>query len=161
MYDVVIVGGGPAGLTAAAYCLRKRLDVLVIAPDLGGKANYRMHLAGLEGFEYINGEQIVRKFRDQLHYLDFARMRDEVKQIEPKPYEGHEIYYLTTESGREVVARTVILATGATPFRLQVPDEDRFVGRGLSYSAVSHAPLFWERGNRGRGQRRPGNAFCR
>lgn len=145
MYDVIIIGGGPAGLTAAAYCLRKRLEVLLIAPDLGGKANYRMHLAGLEGFEHITGEEIVRKFRGQLQYLDFARIRGMATKIEARADESFETFTVFTEEGNRYHTRALILATGVMPLRLHVPDEEMLLGRGLSYSAVSHAPLFWER----------------
>ncbi len=145
MYDVIIIGGGPAGLAAAVYCLRKRLETLIIAPELGGKANYRMHVAGLEGFEHITGEEVVRKFRSQLQYLDFARIRDMVETIEPQETEFGENFVIATESGNAFYARAIIVATGVEPMRLQVPDEALMFGRGLSYSAVSHAMLFWER----------------
>lgn len=145
MYDVIIIGGGPAGLAAAVYCLRKRLETLIIAPELGGKANYRMHLAGLEGFEHITGEEIVRKFRSQLQYLEFARIRDMVAKIKPQQTEFGENFVVVTESGNAFSANAIIVATGVEPMRLQVPDEALMFGRGLSYSAVSHAMLFWER----------------
>lgn len=145
MYDVIIIGGGPAGLAAAAYCLRKRLEVLVIAPELGGKANYRMHLAGLEGFEHITGEEIVRKFRGQLQYLDFARIRDLAVKIEPQKEGEQETFVVHTDKGNTYPTRALILATGVEPMRMHVPDEELLLGRGLSYSAISHAPLFWER----------------
>ncbi len=145
MYDVIIIGGGPAGLAAANYCLHKRLETLVIAPELGGKANYRMHLAGLEGYEHITGEEIVRTFRSRLQYLDFARVRDKAVKIEPIPGEHYDTYRVFTEKGKEYVARAIILATGADPIRMHAPDEEHLLGRGVSYSAVSHAPLFWER----------------
>ncbi|HEY53330.1 MAG TPA: FAD-dependent oxidoreductase, partial [Caldilineae bacterium] len=96
MYDVIIIGGGPAGLAAAVYCLRKRLETLIIAPELGGKANYRMHIAGLEGFEHITGEEIVRKFRSQLQYLEFARIRDMVAKVEPQQTDRGEHFVVTT-----------------------------------------------------------------
>jgi len=145
MYDVIIIGGGPAGLAAAVYCLRKRLETLIIAPELGGKANYRMHVAGLEGFEHITGEEIVRKFRSQLQYLDFARIRDLVVEIEPQQTEFGENFVVATKSGNAFNADAIIFATGVEPMRLQVPDEPLMFGRGLSYSAVSHAMLFWEK----------------
>ncbi|MCB9154388.1 MAG: thioredoxin-disulfide reductase, partial [Caldilineae bacterium] len=56
MYDLIILGGGPAGLTATVYAIHKRLETLLITEDLGGKSNYRMHIRGLEGYETINGE---------------------------------------------------------------------------------------------------------
>ncbi len=145
MYDIIIIGAGPAGLAAATYCLHKRMEVLVIAPDLGGKADYRLHLAGLEGFEHITGEEIVRKFRNQLQYLEFAHVRDTVKQVEVKPGAEHETFAVTTEAGKHFPARSIILSTGVEPIRLNVAGEERALGRGLSYSAISHAPLFWER----------------
>lgn len=145
MYDVILIGAGPAGLAAAAYCLRKRLEVLVIAPELGGKANYRMHLTGLEGYEHITGEEIVRKFRSQLQYLDFAQVKDKATKIEVKAGAKHETFVVSIEGGKSFPARSVILATGVEPIRLRVPEEAKALGRGLSYSAVSHAPLFWER----------------
>ena len=145
MYDVIIIGGGPAGLAATVYCLRKRLETLIIAPELGGKANYRMPLAGLEGFELITGEETVRKFRSQLQYLEFARIRDMVVKIEAQQTELGEDFVVTTKTGNAFPAHTVILATGVDPIRLQVPDEPMLFGRGLSYSAVSHAMLFWKR----------------
>ena len=73
MYDLIILGGGPAGLTATVYAIHKRVETLLITEDLGGKANYRMHIRGLEGYETINGEEMVRKFQTQVEYLDFAR----------------------------------------------------------------------------------------
>ena len=159
MYDIIIIGAGPAGLAAATYCLNKRMEVLVIAPDLGGKANYRLHLAGLEGFEHITGEEIVRKFRSQLQYLEFAHVRDTVKQVEVKPgaeretFTGYsqtfaeysQTFAVTTEAGKHFPTRSIILATGVEPIRLNVAGEESALGRGLSYSAISHAPLFWER----------------
>ena len=78
MYDLIIIGGGPAGLTATVYAIHKRLETLLITEDLGGKANYRMHIRGLEGYETINGEEVIRKFQSQVEYLDFARLMDQV-----------------------------------------------------------------------------------
>ncbi|NOX61601.1 MAG: FAD-dependent oxidoreductase [Chloroflexi bacterium] len=145
MYDVIIIGGGPAGLAAANYCLHKRLEVLLIAPELGGKANYRMHLAGLEGYEHITGEEIVRTFRSRLQYLDFARVRDLAAKIEPIAGENYETFRVLTQKGKHYTTKAIILATGADPIRLHLPEEEHLLGRGVSYSAISHAPLFWER----------------
>jgi alkyl hydroperoxide reductase subunit F len=144
MYDVIIIGGGPAGLTAAAYCLRKRLEMVLISPELGGKANYRVHLAGLEGYEHITGEEVVRKFRSQIQYLDFAYLRERATHLDVNLGQP-ETFVVTTESSKTLTTRSVILATGAEPRRLHVPNEAQALGRGLSYSAISHAPLFWER----------------
>ena len=73
MYDLIIIGGGPAGLTAAIYAIRKRLNCLLISPDLGGKALAHTQIAGADTYQVINGADLVRRFRHELEYLDFAR----------------------------------------------------------------------------------------
>jgi alkyl hydroperoxide reductase subunit F len=83
MYDLIIIGGGPAGLTAAIYALRKRLDVLLISKDLGGKTNWRLQVPNIEQHLVINGEEVVNRFVNEIHYLDFARILDKVEKIEP------------------------------------------------------------------------------
>ena len=138
MYDLIIIGGGPAGLTAAIYAIRKRLDCLLISPDLGGKANARMLVEGLDTYQVINGADIVRRFRSEIEYLDFARSLEKVTHLE-RSSAG---FSVTTDRGHVFDARAVILATGADPVRLSVPGADRFFLRGISYSAVSYAPLY-------------------
>jgi len=66
MYDLIIVGGGPAGLTAAIYAIRKRLDVLLVSEDLGGKTNYHLELPDLESYLIIRGVETVNRFRREL-----------------------------------------------------------------------------------------------
>lgn len=144
MYDLIVIGGGPAGLTAMVYAIHKRLEALLITEDLGGKANYRMHIRGLEGYETINGEEVVRKFRGQVEYLDFARLMDRVVGVQVlKAADGEEYFKVSTKGGATFVARALIVATGARPKLLGVPGERDLLGLGVSYSAISHAPLFW------------------
>lgn len=144
MYDLIILGGGPAGLTATVYAIHKRLETLLISEDLGGKSNYRMHVRGLEGYETINGEEVVRRFQSQVEYLDFARLIDKAVSLELLANDnGEEYLKVTTESGTAFVTRSLIVATGAEPRMLNVPGERSLLGLGISYSAISHAPLFW------------------
>jgi NADH-dependent peroxiredoxin subunit F len=82
MYDLIIIGGGPAGLTAAVYAIRKRLNVLLISKDLGGKTNYRLALPWIEEYQVIKGLEVVNKFRNELEYLDFARHIEAVDRVE-------------------------------------------------------------------------------
>ncbi len=141
MYDLIIVGGGPAGLTAAIYAIRKRINVLLVSADLGGKTNYHMELKGEDHYQLIRGADIVEKYRGELEYLHFAYHQENVTKIQ-KPGEH---YVVHTEGGGELAARTVLLATGATVQRLNIPGEMEFRGRGLGYSALSYAPLFLDR----------------
>lgn len=141
MYDLIILGGGPAGLTAAAYALHKRLETLVITQDLGGKTNFRFHAPWMEGYEALSGIELVERFKRQLEYLDFAHELDRAVRVVST--DGH--FAVLTEKQKRFEARAVIVATGASPNRLAVPGENELIGRGLSYSAMSHAPLFVDR----------------
>jgi thioredoxin reductase len=138
MYDMIIVGGGPAGLTAAVYAIRKRLNVLLVSNDLGGKTNYHLALPWTEDYQVIRGLELVNKFRSELEYLDFARLLDSVEKIEKK--DDH--FIVQTKGGSALESRAVILATGTRQALLNVPGEKDFMGKGLSYSALSYAPLF-------------------
>jgi NADH-dependent peroxiredoxin subunit F len=138
MYDLIIVGGGPAGLTAAIYAIRKRLNVLVLSKDLGGKTNYRLSLPWIEDYQIIRGLDVVNKFRNELEYLEFARHIEAVDKVEK--VEDH--FVVTTRGGAELQARAVIIATGTRQVRMDVPGEKEYTMKGLCYSALSYAPLF-------------------
>lgn len=138
MIDLIIIGGGPAGLTAAVYAIRKRLNCLLVSPDLGGKANARMQIEGIDTFNVINGADLVRRFRNEIEYLDFAR----TLQRATKLVKRGDTFAVTLEDGQRLEARAVILATGADAVRLAAPGADRYFLKGVSYSTVSYAPLY-------------------
>jgi NADH-dependent peroxiredoxin subunit F len=141
MYDLIIIGGGPAGLTAAIYAIRKRLNVLLLSKDLGGKTNYRLALPWVEDYQVIRGLEIVNKFRTELEYLDFARHIEAVEKVEKKA----DHFVVTTKSGATLESEAVILATGTRQVRMDVPGEKEYTMKGLCYSALSYAPLFIDR----------------
>ncbi len=141
MYDLIIIGGGPAGLTAAVYAIRKRLNVLLLSKDLGGKTNYRLSLPWVEDYQVIRGLETVNKFRNELEYLDFARHIEAVEKV--AQIEGG--FVVTTRGGARLEARAVIIATGTRQVRMNVPGEKEFTMKGLCYSALSYAPLFIDR----------------
>lgn len=142
MYDLIILGGGPAGLTAAVYAIRKRLDVLVISPDLGGKTGYHMYLPeNIDRFQVINGEEIVNRFKSQIEYLEFARKAEQGERVEI--VQGG--FAVKTKQGNRYEAKAIIVATGAGAVPLGVPGESKYRLRGLAYSAVSYAPVFIDR----------------
>lgn len=141
MYDLIVVGGGPAGLTATVYAIRKRLNVLLVSKDLGGKTNYRLALPWIEDYQVIRGLEIVNKFRSELEYLKFARHMESVERID-RDDNGFKVH---TRGGGELQSKAVIIASGTKQQRLQVPGEKQFIMRGLCYSALSYAPLFIDR----------------
>jgi alkyl hydroperoxide reductase subunit F len=139
MYDLIIIGGGPAGLTAAIYAIRKRLNVLLVSKDLGGKTNYHLELPELASYQVIRGIEVVNKFKSELEYLKFARHMEPVEKVE-KNEDGH--FVVHTKGGGELLTRSVIVATGARQQWLDVPGEREYLSKGLCYSALSYAPLF-------------------
>jgi len=146
MYDLIVIGGGPAGLTATIYAIRKRLNVLLVTKDLGGKTNYRLALPWIEdyerkGFSVIRGLEVIDKFRRELEYLDFARHMELVDNVR----QNGDGFLITTRGGAELPARAVIVATGARQKRMDVPGEKEYTMKGMCYSALSYAPLLIDR----------------
>jgi alkyl hydroperoxide reductase subunit F len=141
MYDLIVVGGGPAGLTATMYAIRKRINVLLVSKELGGKTNYRLALPWIDDYQVIRGLEVVNKFRSELEYLDFARHLEPVTSIK-KNENG---FAVTTKGGGELETKALIIATGTKQLLLEVPGERKYMMRGLCYSALSYAPLFIDR----------------
>ena len=139
MHDVIVIGAGPAGLAAATYTLRHHLRTLVVAPDLGGKAAYRLQLPWLAQREVIVGEETVEQLRQQLLVgAEPVRYFDAVEQV----FRHGDTFHVHTVEGGAFPATAVIVATGVRPRELGVPGERRLNGYGVTYSATSHAPLF-------------------
>jgi len=141
MHDLIILGGGPAGLTATVYAIRKRLDALLISRDLGGKTNYHLQLPFVEKHLVITGQEVVSRFANEIDYLEFARVLDVAEKIER--IDGG--FKILTRGGNTYESRALIVATGALGQLMNVPGEKQFMMRGLCYSAVSYAPLFIDR----------------
>ncbi len=142
MYDLIVIGGGPAGLTAAIYAIRKRLNVLLVSEDLGGKTNYHLELPQVGGYQVVTGIDIVNKFKSELEYLHFARHMEAVEKVERREDGGMTHFVVYTVGGGELLTKTVIVATGARQQMLNVPGEKEYFFKGICYSALSYAPLF-------------------
>jgi len=138
MYDLIVIGGGPTGITAAATAINRRLETLILAERWGGQTTYSMDLEDAETHTVISGEDLLGRFRQQLDYLDFVRCFDRVVEVQP----GDDHFVVVTQDGDRFESRALIVATGAKPQRLGVPGEERLAGRGLSYSVVTHGSLF-------------------
>jgi thioredoxin reductase len=138
MYELIIIGGGPAGISAATMALNQRVETLIIAEQWGGQTTYEMDLEDKEGRGSLSGETLLESFRRQLDYLDFVRHFDRVTEVTPED----DYFVVETADGDRFAGQTLIIATGAKPERLNVPGEKRLAGCGLSYSATTHAGLF-------------------
>jgi thioredoxin reductase len=141
MHDLIILGGGPAGLTATVYAIRKRLDALLISRDLGGKTNYHLQLPFVEKHLVITGQEVVSRFANEIDYLEFARVLDKAEKVER--LDGG--FKVSTRGGNTYESKALIVATGALGQLMNVPGEKQFMMRGLCYSAISYAPLFIDR----------------
>jgi len=111
MYDLIVIGGGPAGITAAVTAINRRLETLIISERWGGQTAYFMELEDADIHQVITGEELLSRFRHQLDYLDFCRHYDRVVQVSPE--EGH--FSVTTIDNDQFRARSLIIATGAKP----------------------------------------------
>lgn len=141
MHEIIIIGGGPAGLAAAAYAVRKRMDALFISRGLGGRTKRRLLLPWVDDYQVIVGEETIHRFRTQLDYLEFMRVRAQVNRI--VPVDGG--FQVEVADGKTYETQTIILATGAAGESLRVPGEAEFEMKGLCYSAMTYAPLMVDR----------------
>lgn len=140
MYDVVIIGGGPAGLAAAIYLARQKMKFAVIAGELGGKALWSSDIENYLGFHLMDGADLVKQFRK--HLDDYSGTFD-LKEGEKAT--GVELadkgFTVRTDVG-SYPARAILVATGQENRRLDVPGETEFYGKGVTYCATCDAPLF-------------------
>ena len=141
-FDVVILGGGPAGLAAISYALFARLKVALISPDLGGKVSYPFSLRNLPVVDLVWGAGLVQEFAEKAAAELEFHIQDTVERVQ-RLTDGS--FRLQLTKGEEIEARAVIVCTGVRAQRLFVAGENDYWGRGLSYSAVSHAPNFVNR----------------
>ena len=135
MYDVVIVGSGPAGLSAAVYARRAKLKTLVIekAGYSGGQIVNTSEVDNYLGLQGIEGFEMAMKFRTHAEYFEAEFLDDEVVNIQDKE-DG--TFDIVLKSEKAISTKTIILATGASYGKLDVPGEAEYTGRGVSYCAT-------------------------
>lgn len=139
IYDVIIIGAGAAGMTAAIYTSRRELNTLVISKDIGGQAALTNEVENYPGFEFINGLSLMENFHQQASKWGAKFAINEVKSIEIQ--KGNNQFKVKTNR-EEFLGRTVILAFGLTPRNLNVPGEEELQGRGVTYCAICDGPLY-------------------
>lgn len=139
MYDLMILGGGPAGLAASVYAARKQLKTLLISENIGGQMTMTLGIENYLGYQFIEGPELIGKFQDQVSQFPIDQKIGEKVSRLTKIDGGFEA---TAESGDKYKARVAILATGKKPRKLNVSGEAKFIGKGVSYCAICDGPLF-------------------
>jgi len=137
MYDVIIIGGGPAGLTAGIYAGRRSLKTLILTRDIGGQAAKTYDIENYPGLVHTTGPALATTMKEQVKAFGTEIKYEEVKKIE-KQKDGFNIKTISSE----YQSKTIIIASGKRPQELGVPGEEKFKGRGVTYCATCDAPFF-------------------
>ncbi len=136
MYDLIIIGGGPAGITAGIYALRKKLKTLLISKDFIGQVGSSGKIENWPGEKSILGPELILNFKEHLD------------EYNPEIFEGKVSFIEKTENfkviakGKEFFSSCIILATGRKPKKLNIQGEEDFIGKGVVYCTTCDAPLF-------------------
>ncbi len=138
IFDTIVVGGGPAGLSAALYAARQRLRTLLITKDVGGQMTLAQKIENYPGAPFISGIELAQTMLEQAQKFGAEVLYDEVTRVE----EADGGFQVHTRGGGTYRSQTLILAFGKTPREIGVPGEQRLTGRGVSYCAICDAPLY-------------------
>lgn len=137
MYDLIIIGGGPAAMAAAFYAVGKQLNVVTIYEDLGGKIGWLQSLAGPNKEHYLPGNELMQLLTTRGLAEEERVLQDRVERVT----QAEDCYRVETQTYGLLESYSVLIATGAAPLLLNVPGAQRFADRGLGYSATTYAHL--------------------
>ena len=150
LYDVVIIGGGPAGVSAAVYTASKQLNTVLITESFGGQSIVSDEIENWIGERKISGLELAHKVEAHVRAYEEKvdiKLPERATKIEAAPCQEDRVcdFKITTDLGNTYYGRTAILAMGAHRRRLDVPGEEKFEGKGVSYCATCDAPLFTDK----------------
>ncbi|MFH1877735.1 MAG: FAD-dependent oxidoreductase [Candidatus Omnitrophota bacterium] len=138
LYDIIIIGAGPAGITAAVYAARKQMKLLVLTGDIGGQTAWSGNIENYTGYQFISGMDLTMKFQEHMDkYGITVRENEEVTDI------GKEDDIVVIKTGKGTYrAKTALISSGKRSMELGVPGEKEFRNRGVTYCATCDGPLF-------------------
>ena len=139
MYELIIIGAGPAGMTAAVYAARKKLNTLLISGDIGGQVLWTAGVENYMGYQFIEGHELMKKFEEQVKQFPLDIKTEERVSSLSQTNGGFEV---RTDKGEIYEAKAAMIATGKRPRQLNVPGEEKLKGRGVTYCATCDGPLF-------------------
>jgi len=138
MHDSIVIGAGPAGITASVYLIRKRLNILVITNDIGGQTTWSGDIENYTGYQFITGPELSAKFEEHIKKYNIdLKNSEKVIALQKK---GDTVIIKTTKATYE--AKSAIVASGKESRELGVPGEAEFKNKGLTYCATCDGPLF-------------------
>jgi len=141
-YDLIIIGAGPAGMTAGVYAARKKLKTLIISKDIGGQASWSSDIENYLGFSMITGPDLVKKFEEHLEeFKDDVELRVSIAGIKKVTKKAKD-FVVETGDGKKEEAKAIIVAGGKVPRELGVKGEKEFLNKGVTYCAWCDGPLF-------------------
>lgn len=138
MLDLIIIGAGPAGITASVYAARKKMNFLVLTRDIGGQAIWSSEVENYTGYQFITGVELAAKFEQHLRQYKITVRENEPAIMVEKAAD----YFEVKTAKSSYPARTVIIASGKRSRELGVPGENEFKNKGLTYCATCDGPLF-------------------
>jgi thioredoxin-disulfide reductase len=136
LYDSIVIGASAAGMTAGIYLKRQKLNFLILAKDIGGEMALSGIIENYPGFPLTNGVELTQKFKEHLEKYGIEPVMEGVVKIEK------ENFFKVITSKNEYLSKTIIIATGSNPKKLNVPGEKEFYHKGVSYCYVCDMPLF-------------------
>ena len=141
LYDLLIIGGGPAGLNAALYAKRKGLDLLIISDRTGGQVIDTTSVENYLGYSSITGVELAEDFRKHVDSLEVPIIDKAVAGLKLEDT----IKKVTLDDGTVYKTKSIIIATGSKPRKLNVEGESKYSGKGVTYCAICDGPLFMDR----------------
>lgn len=138
-WDLLIIGGGPAGLNAGLYAMRKGLKTGIITSEIGGQLHNTSDVDNFLGFQLIQGKDLSDQFLSHINALEVPILKNVfVKRITP----NNQDFELLLSDGKVLKSKTILIATGGKPRRLEVEGEKEFANKGVSYCTTCDAPFF-------------------
>ncbi len=139
MYDLIIIGGGPAGLSAAIYAARFNLKSILISKLIGGYMMESPQICNFPSYKSITGVELTNNMKEHVKSLNIETLEKEV--IEIKKIKTKE-FLVKTKSNKDFKSKNILLALGTKKRKLDIKGEDDFAGKGISYCATCDGPLF-------------------
>ncbi len=141
-YDLIIIGAGPAGLASAIYATRYKLKTIVFGKELGGQAVHAYKIENYPGFKLISGQELMKKMQEQVKSLGIKISEEKVIDITKIKEKKEKNNFIVSTHNKKYEAKTIILALGTERKKLNLPNEDKFLGKGVSYCATCDTPFF-------------------